>query len=181
MAWTTPATWVPGSYITAAQLNQQLRDNMLQLAPAKATTAGRLFMTTGGHAIAERAWETAELNPGTPDTTTSTTYTDMANVGPSVTLTTGTMVVVGFSCQMSNNTATTSAQVSVDVSGATTIAASDTYQLRYEFPGTANINIRADVMTLIPVNAGSNTFKLQYKVSGGTGTFQRRAIQVLSL
>lgn len=179
MAWTTPATWVAGSYITAAQLNQQLRDNMLQLAPALATTAGRLFMTTGGHAIAERAWETAEV--ATAETTASTSYADLATVGPSVTLTTGTMVIVGFGAQMSDDTATTSGQASVAVSGATTIAASDTYQLRYEFPSTANINIRDSVMTLIPVNAGSNTFKLQYKVSGGTGTFQRRAIQVLSL
>lgn len=28
MAWTTPSTWVAGAILTAAQLNQQLRDNM---------------------------------------------------------------------------------------------------------------------------------------------------------
>lgn len=33
MAWTAPSTWVSGAILTAAQLNQQLRDNMLELAP----------------------------------------------------------------------------------------------------------------------------------------------------
>lgn len=33
MAWTTPSTWVAGNILTAAQLNQQLRDNMNELAP----------------------------------------------------------------------------------------------------------------------------------------------------
>lgn len=28
MAWTTPSTWVSGAILTAAQLNQQLRDNL---------------------------------------------------------------------------------------------------------------------------------------------------------
>ena len=28
MSWTTPSTWVAGAVLTAAQLNQQLRDNM---------------------------------------------------------------------------------------------------------------------------------------------------------
>jgi len=32
MAWTAPSTWVSGAILTAAQLNQQLRDNMTELA-----------------------------------------------------------------------------------------------------------------------------------------------------
>lgn len=31
MAWTAPATWVSGAILTAAQLNTQLRDNLLSL------------------------------------------------------------------------------------------------------------------------------------------------------
>lgn len=37
MAWTAPSTWVSGAILTAAQLNTQLRDNMLELAPFFAT------------------------------------------------------------------------------------------------------------------------------------------------
>lgn len=32
MAWSTPATWVAGAVLTAAQLNQQVRDNLSFLA-----------------------------------------------------------------------------------------------------------------------------------------------------
>jgi len=44
MAWTAPSTWVAGAVLTAAQLNQQLRDNMNFLAipnmcRARSTTA----------------------------------------------------------------------------------------------------------------------------------------------
>lgn len=33
MAWNAPSTWTSGAILTAAQLNAQLRDNMLELAP----------------------------------------------------------------------------------------------------------------------------------------------------
>ena len=36
MAWTAPSTWVAGAVLTAAQLNEQLRDNMDVLAPFSA-------------------------------------------------------------------------------------------------------------------------------------------------
>lgn len=34
MAWTAPSTWVSGAILTAAQLNTQLRDNMLAIGDA---------------------------------------------------------------------------------------------------------------------------------------------------
>ena len=36
MAWTAPSTWVAGTVLTAAELNEQLRDNMNVLAPGQA-------------------------------------------------------------------------------------------------------------------------------------------------
>lgn len=42
MAWTTPKTWIAGEVITGADLNTELRDNMLETMTAKATTAGYL-------------------------------------------------------------------------------------------------------------------------------------------
>lgn len=41
MAWTAPSTWVAGAILTAAQLNTQLRDNMLAGGPIYATEALR--------------------------------------------------------------------------------------------------------------------------------------------
>lgn len=58
MAWTAPRTWVSGETVTAAQLNTHLRDNMLETAPAKVTTAGDIVYATGANAL-------ARLAPGT--------------------------------------------------------------------------------------------------------------------
>ena len=41
MAWTAPATWLAGSTLTAAQLNEQVRDNSLAGGPIYATEALR--------------------------------------------------------------------------------------------------------------------------------------------
>ena len=41
MAWTAPVTWLAGSTLTAAQLNEQVRDNSLAGGPIYATTAAR--------------------------------------------------------------------------------------------------------------------------------------------
>jgi hypothetical protein len=42
MSWTTPHTWVVGEVPTAATLNTDLRDNFLELEPAKATKPSQL-------------------------------------------------------------------------------------------------------------------------------------------
>lgn len=43
MAWIAPQTWVAETVVTAAQMNESLRDNMLETEAAKATTAGGIF------------------------------------------------------------------------------------------------------------------------------------------
>ena len=49
MAWTAPSTWVAGAILTAAQLNEQLRDNMSVLAPfAAAWTSWTPTLTQSG-------------------------------------------------------------------------------------------------------------------------------------
>lgn len=51
MAWVAPATWTTGQIVTAANLNEQIRDNMLQTAPAKVTTAWDVVVATGANAL----------------------------------------------------------------------------------------------------------------------------------
>ena len=54
MAWSAPMTAVSGSVLTAAQFNTYVRDNLNETAPAKATAAGQIFVSTAANAIAAR-------------------------------------------------------------------------------------------------------------------------------
>ena len=151
----------------------------MQTAPAKATTAGRLIVTSGVNAIAERVVQSAEIQ--TSESTTSTSNADLATVGPTVTVTTGPNAVVFWGCQLENATATQEALMDFAVSGATTRAASDTTALRYQSPNASN-HIRAAMCDLITgLTGGENTFKAKYWVTGGTGFYSRRRLSVMPL
>jgi hypothetical protein len=55
VAWTAPRTWVIAELVTAAMLNTHLRDNLLELAPTKVTTAEDLIKGNGANALARHA------------------------------------------------------------------------------------------------------------------------------
>jgi hypothetical protein len=173
MTWNSPPTFAPGQTITSAFLNA-LRDNLLETAPAKATTAGYHFASAGANSIAERAIKTAQV--ATSETTTSTTYTDLATAGPSVTLTTGTSALVWAASSCSNSGANASI-ASVTISGATTSGAS----IDEAVTNLGTSVTRATSCCLYPLTAGSNTFAMQYRVIAGTGTFGSRRITVMGL
>lgn len=180
MAWTAPMTAVANSVFTAAQFNTHVRDNLNETAPAKATTAGRIFVATGANAIAEREIETDVV--ATSQSTTSTSYVDLATAGPSVTVTTGSAAILLWTALMSNSGATNKTYVDYDVSGATSRSAQDGSALRHHGGGTANHELRAgQIMYEGGLTPGSNTFTLKYKCNGGTGTFQDRRLTVIAL
>lgn len=179
MAWTTPLTAVANSALTAAQWNASVRDNLLETAPAKATVAGRLMVTTGANSIAER--EITQSNVTTSQTTSSTSFTDLATVGPQVTVTTGTRALVWFSAQMSNSQVNTIVAAAVAVSGATTLAADATKDLYWDGMPAGQAQRASVVELLTGLTAGVNTFTLKYRVGGATGTFYDRSIGVLAL
>lgn len=178
MAWTAPMTAVANTVFTAAQFNTHIRDNLAETAPAKATAAGRIFVTTGANSIAERPLETAAIS--TSQTTTSVTYADLGTIGPSVTITTGPAAIVWCSSFLQNNTSGASSHVSFDVTGATAIAASDVEAIRFN-ASAVNDFMRAGITSKVVLTPGSNTFTMKYRVSGGTGTFANRSITVMSL
>lgn len=62
MAWTAPATWVSGAILTAAQLNEQLRDNMLAGGPIYTNEAARDAAITAPFE-GQRAYLTAPTVP----------------------------------------------------------------------------------------------------------------------
>lgn len=177
MAWTTPMTFTSGSVLTAAQLNTYVRDNSNETAAAKATTAGRIFVATGANAIAERVVGSASVV--TSQTTTSTTFTDLATSGPATTLTTGTTVIVLLSALLQNSTAGENSQMGFVVSGASSLVADPSRAVIYEASNANDLTQMSFALPASGLTAGSNTFTAKYTVSAGTGTFHRRHIVVL--
>lgn len=175
MAWTAPMTAVANSVFTAAQFNQFVRDNLNETAPAKATTAGGYFVSTGVNSIAERTANDAIVS--TSQTTTSTTYTNLTTVGPAVTVTTGTTALVAL-YNTNVNTGTTSSLMAFEVTGASAIAPNDNMSIG--IAGTDGIREGA-LFRLTGLTPGSNTFTCRYRVGAGTGTFSDRRILVIPL
>jgi hypothetical protein len=118
----------------------------------------------------------------TNQTTSSITYTDLATVGPSVTTDTGTSALVSISATIYNTAAIgNTGFLSVDVSGASTIAAADgTGGSAAAWNANANLQVSATFL-MTGLTAGSNTFKLQYRVDGATFGFFNRYITVIPL
>jgi hypothetical protein len=178
LAWTTPPTATSGATITSAMWNI-MRDDLNETGAAKATAAGRIIVTTGANSLAERIVSSNEVQ--TSESTPSTSNTDLATVGPTVTVTTGPNAVVFWGCQLENATATQQSLMDFAISGASTRAASDTTALRYQSPNASN-HLRAAVCDLVTgLTPGSQTVKAKYWVAGGTGTFSRRRLSVMPL
>lgn len=118
----------------------------------------------------------------TNQSSTNTSYVDLATAGPSVTINTGTTALVtvssvGYNSASAGNTA----KIGVAVSGATTLSASDNFCAQTSF-WTSNAGVTiASSFVLTGLTAGSNTFKMQYKTDGGTINYFNRYIVVVGL
>jgi len=171
-------TFVANTALTAAQLNQYLRDNMLETAPAKATTAGYHFVTTGPNSIAERAIEGDWI--ATAETTSETSYTDLNTLGPSVTCVTGTKAIYIMSARMSHDEGG-SLRASIEISGASSIEAGDARELTVHI-GHNHQNKVGTTYFETGLTPGTNTFTMKYRVQDeGTGTFAERHLIVIAL
>lgn len=176
MPWNAPITWTDEQVVTSAQMNGQIRDNMLETAPSKATATSwpQLFSVSGTNTVSPR--EIKDETVTTAETTTSTSFTDLATVGPGVTLTTGSFALT-FPASRVFNSAGGVSYASVDITGASTSAATDGRGVANQ--GTNDI--RAASAQLLATTAGSNVFTMKYRVSSGTGTFQSRRLCVMGL
>jgi hypothetical protein len=182
MAWTAPMTAVSGSVFTASQFNTFIRDNLSETAPAKATTVGSYFVTSATNQIVERIPSNDLI--ATSQTTSSTSYTDLATVGPTITVTTSTCALIAIYTSIGSDTAGSTAWMSFDVSGATTLAANDNRAISHR-PGSvaATTDMRAGALFYLnTLTAGSNVFTAKYRVSGVmTGTYSNRRILVIPM
>lgn len=181
MSWNAPMTAIAGGIVSAADFNLNVRDNLNLTEAALAQNLSGFFVTTGANAIAERIFTTATVD--TQETTASTSYTNLATVGPTVTVTSGTKAIViqGGRIGPVTTGATASVKMSWAISGATTRAAADDWTA-----GGVGMSVNGVLYTsrwylATGLTAGSNTFQAKYAVSSGTGTFQFRSLHVLPL
>jgi hypothetical protein len=180
MAWTSPMTFVSNNVLTAAQMNTHLRDNMLETAPAKATTnQGSWFVSQGPNRLEERLIRTARVT--SLQVTKSTSYTDLGTKGPTVTLKTGTTAIVMLQTMLGVTTADASASMSFAVTGDTTRDPSDSYAisvsgLSANTHGQWGVTYYVDDLT-----EGLNTFICKYKAGSDQAEFTNRFIGVIAL
>jgi hypothetical protein len=119
----------------------------------------------------------------TEESTTSDTYTALTTA-QSVTLTTGTKVLVIIGCRAFNDTSTAGFRMGYQVSGATTVAMGNSgIIIMSRNNSVANVNYGYSRHSYLTVTAGSNTFTVNFSRSNGAGEafFSDRYITVIDL
>lgn len=160
-------------------------DETIELSTALAAKAPLASPTFTGNVVWSGATlRTATASVPTNQSTSSAVYVDLATAGPTVTLTTGTKALVIIQCWMANTNSSYGNFVSFAVSGASSIAASDSrcsYFIGSNSPYQARAGF-ASVFLITSLTAGSNTFTMKYRSeSGGTSNFVERFITVIDL
>lgn len=143
-------------------------------------SGGTDFLTVSENGAASSFNRANTAFTSTSETTTSLTFTDLATVGPDVTLTvpeSGRLVAV-WSCQLSNNTAGAVSAMGLDVfdvtASASISAASDSQAIMNTGTEVRQYSMTCVYQGLTPGN--SVRLRGKYRVSGGTGTFLRRRV-----
>lgn len=146
----------PSSVNGAALTNSTVTPNKLNLSPQQTITT-------------------------TSETTTSTSYVDLATVTDTVTTTVGVngILQIGIYAAFSNS-GTGASYVSFALSGTNTLAANDTYSILLSGTANAQFNL-GNAFILTGLVAGSTTVKMKYKVQSGTGTYSNRRVWAVPL
>lgn len=135
-------------------------------------------MTTGFGSLTMR---TPGVNfVSTSGTTGSASFVELDPGGAEVTAVTGTKALVTIGSGISNSTAGAGGRASIDLSGDTERAADEINVVAGD-SGNASDFFKMTWTTIYsPINAGSNTFGMRYRASGGgTASFNDRLIMVI--
>lgn len=164
MSWTAPRTWVTGEVVTAALLNTHLRDNQIDL-DRRTSPVGSVVASS--------------------ETTTATSYTDLATPGPAVTVTIGSTgkALVALHSAIANATSSLASYYGFAISGASVVAASDAQAIGFTSP-SSGAGIRTGTTLLVTgLSAGSTTFTAKYRMDPGIGpaTFVDRRLAITPL
>ncbi len=115
------------------------------------------------------------------ETTTSTTYANLATIGPSVTVLTGTKALLIITAFLNCVSANVSCNVSIAISGATTRPPIDEASLYLFSPIAGPAIVASHAYIVTGLTPGLNTFILKYKQVGGSATFAHRRISVVDM
>lgn len=173
-------TAVANGVWTAAQWNVHVRDNLLMTAPGVATAASRWIVSAGWNKLAEREPRVGYV--AAAEFVESTEYTDADTPGPIITTITAGRAIVSMGARIGNTIAGAGGKIAVDVSGASSLAASDLNCFYAESGGTTD-QYKASWFTIYDegLEAGENIFTLKYRaVGGGTAIVANRVLLVLS-
>lgn len=186
MAWTAPKIFLDSSVLTASDMNKYVRDNFMELAPAKATIEGSYFLSDGPNKIVERLMTTDnivtadwELN----DSTGTFAYTDLDTPGPIVTVETGfsAMVIMTMDARNVVDANVGRAWASFSISGATTKGfTSDDNDEALIIGSTPGSSTRASKVVFIEgLTPGENTFRMQYRTTENNTEINYRHMNVI--
>lgn len=182
-------SFTPFDPLPASDLND-IVENIEALQNWSAYTAATLpgsLLQNSTVTASKLATGAASATVATSQATTSSTYADLATVGPSVTVVIGVngmaLVIPRLEGVASGAPAGQGWRSAVVVSGANTIAANDNRSIgNIYLDATGDSEIHSQGLLYTGLTPGSTTFKLQYRVMGGvTGTFVDRNLAVIPL
>lgn len=185
MAWTAPMTFVAGAALTAAQLNTHLRDNLFETEVAKVTVAGQYLVTVGQNHIEARTPTAARIN--TTETSNSTDWADLATVGPTVTVTSGSICFIAWKCDMFDSVNSNVKAMSFGITGllddgsdGTALDPRDSWAIQTDGDDANSGNSVMNTVLITQITPGLNTVIAKYRVntSTNTGSFRYRVIAV---
>ena len=197
MSVVNPTQVTPGSDITSSSVNTPINE-IASVINGQIDDAN--ISNLSGSKLASGSVTTAKLDDGavTPDkislspatsriatteTTTSTSYTDLATVH-SVTVTVGAngLLLVNWGALLSTSATSNAARMSVDLSGANTLAASDDYVAYGRTTNSSSEVFGSNRQELFTgLTPGSTTITAKYRTTGGTATFQLRTLTAIPL
>ena len=152
--------------------------------PSQTGNAGKYLTTNGTDAswaaVPSSAPTSGQVRVNTAQSTSSSSYAALATA-QSVTVTTGTKVMVIVSCGM-DVISQSDYYASYSISGATTLAASDFWCVSTGADNNPSTSpIACSTVSYQTVTAGSNTFTMLFRTSSGTGQFRNRQLIVIDL
>ncbi len=148
-----------------------------------ATIFGKLIKTPKvlvlGGELQDRSPDGGEII--TSQTTTSTSYTDLATVGPDATVEIGPSgcAIVMLTAQAMTNSNGVECYMGFKVGGATSLSANDDQALASATRNTGDLPKTSSVFWITGLTQGQNTFTAQYRTTSGTATFADRNLVVI--
>lgn len=167
---------------TTTVVLQNVGDESGVAAGATVSTSARIDIANGHTITGIQQIDTQETIGSSPS------FVDLATVGPTVTLVTGTVALISVASISNSSLGTSSAgtvSMGVVVSGATTLAANSdsrgTFITLYTAAASRWLSMAREFK--VSLTAGTNTFKLQYAVDNGSGVtkFGNRSLTVRAL